>query len=154
MAQRVDVQYIQFYTHGNAAKRIAPAANFYTGQLPQRKKRKIHRIYVDPVATLGIVVALTMLIMMAVGVGQLRAEQQETARMVAYVEQLHQKNVSLQAQYDAECDLDAVEKTALALGMIPQKNAEHISIQVELPQQIEQVSIWERIGTFLTGLFA
>ena len=156
MAQRVDVQYIRFYTQGNAAKKVAPAANFFTSQLPKMKKRKLQRRYVDPVALLGTVVAVCMLIMMVVGVSQLRAEQEKTAAMVQYVEQLQDKKESLQAQYVEECDLEAVEKTALALGMIPQKDAEHTTIDVELPQtqEIEQINLWQRIGTFLTGLFA
>ena len=118
------------------------------------KKRKVHRIYVDPVATLGILVAVSMLIMMAVGVSQLRSEQTETAAMVEYVQQLQGENVALQAQYDEECDLEMVEKTALALGMIPRQDAPHVSIEIPMPQQQETVSLWQRIGTFLTGLFA
>ena len=156
MAQRVDVQYIQFYTQGSAARKIQPAVKPQTGTLPQIKKRKIQRVYVDPVAALGTVVALCMLVMMMVGIGQLRNEQIRTAEMTAYVEQLQAKNIALQTQYEEECDLEAVEKTALALGMIPQPQATHTSIQIELPvvENHMQVSLWQRIGTFLTGLFA
>lgn len=154
MAQRVDIQYVKFYTQGSAARRVAPVVPVHTSALPQMKKRKIQRIYVDPVATLGIVVAVCMLIMMAVGVAQLRSEQRQTAAMAEYVEQLREENAVLQARYTEECDLEAVEKTALALGMIPQQEATHISIQVEPSQTEEPVSLWQRIGTFLTGLFA
>jgi len=156
MAQRVDVQYVNFYTHGSVARRVAPAIPFNVGVKPRPKKRKMQRIYVDPVAMLGIVVAVCMLVMMALGLSQLRAEQQKTADMVEYVEILRMENERLQIKYTAECNLEVVEKTALALGMIPQAEAEHISVQVELPQaqDSEPVSIWQRIGTFLTGLFA
>ena len=156
MAQSVDVRYVQFYTHGSAAKRIAPAAIPLISALPKPKKRKIQRIYVDPVATLGIVVAVCMLIMMAVGVSQLRVEQQKTAQMMSYVEQLQQENASLQAEYLAECNMEEVEKTALALGMIPLEDAIYTPIEVEIPalDSTQQASIWQRIGTFLTGLFA
>jgi cell division protein FtsL len=157
MAQRVDVQYIRFYTQGNTAKRIAPAmTGNITGQLPQMKKRKLQRIYIDPVALLGIAVAAVMLVMMAVGVSRLMVEQDKTVAMQTYVEQLQAENESLQAKYDAGCDLETVQKTALALGMIPQNSAERVSIEVECIQQqtMEQVSLLQRIGTFLTGLFA
>ena len=156
MAQRVDVQYVRFYTQGSAARRILPAAKPQTGVLPKMKKQKTHRIYVDPVALLGTAVAVCMLIMMMVGISQLRVEQQKTADMVAYVEQLQQENIALQEKYDTECDLEAVEKTALALGMIPCSEASRTSIHVELPpvENDVQVSLWQRIGTFLTGLFA
>ena len=156
MAQRVDVQYIHFYTQGSAAKRILPVEKAQTGTLPQMKKKKIQRIYIDPVATLGTVVAVCMLIMMMVGISQLRVEQQRTTDMAAYVEQLQAKNTALQTQYEEECDLESVEKTALALGMIPSQQASRTSIQVEIPvvEGEMQATIWERIGTFLTGLFA
>ena len=156
MAQSVDVRYVQYYTHGSAAKRIAPAAIPLISALPKPKKRKIQRIYVDPVATMGIVVAVCMLIMMAVGVSQLRVEQQKTQQMISYVENLQQKNASLQAEYMAECNMEEVERTALALGMIPRADAIYTPIEVELPmlEDVQQASIWQRIGTFLTGLFA
>lgn len=156
MAQRVDIQYVRFYTSGSAAQRVAPAISVHTGALPQIKKRNLQRIYVDPVATLGIVVAVCMLVLMLVGVFQLRAEQRQTAAMVEYVELLRQENESLQAKYEVERDLESVKEIALALGMIPQEEAPHISIQVEphQPEVPEQMNFWQRIGTFLAGLFA
>ena len=156
MAQNVDVRYVQYYTNGSAAKRIAPAVIPLISALPKPKKRKLQRIYVDPVATLGIVVALSMLIMMVVGISQLRVEQQKTAQMMSYVESLQQENRSLQEEYLAECNMEEVEKTALALGMIPREDALYTPIEVELPEiaDAQQASIWQRIGTFLTGLFA
>ena len=156
MAQRVDVQYIRYYTQGSAAKRVLPAVKQQTGAIPQMKKKKIQRIYVDPVATLGIVVAVCMFVAMIVGITNLRAEQQKTAEMTAYVEMLQEKNAALQTQYMEQCDLEAVEKTALALGMIPCEEANRTTIEVELPpmENEKPASIWQRIGTFLTGLFA
>ena len=155
MAQRVDIQYVRFYTQGSAAKKVAPAISVHTGALPQIKKRKVQRIYLDPVALLGTAVALCMLVMMLVGLSSLRTEQEKTASMVEYVEQLRQENEALHAQYAAECDLEKIQETALALGMIPREEATHIAIQVQIPPvQEAPVSLWHRIGTFLTGLFA
>jgi hypothetical protein len=156
MAQNVDVPYVQYYTSGSTAKRIVPAAIPLISALPKRKKQKLQRIYVDPVATLGIVVALSMLIMMVVGISQLRVEQQKTAQMMSYVERLQQENASLQEEYLAECNMEEVERTALALGMIPREDAAYTPIEVEVPEaaDVEQASVWHRIGTFLTGLFA
>ena len=156
MAQRIDVQYIKFYTHGSTAARVAPVKPVHTDTIPKKKKRVIYRISVDPVAMLGIVVAVSMLIMMAVGVTNLQKEQRSTRAMERYVALLQQENEELQARYAAEVDLEAVEQTALALGMIPIEQAERFCIEVNVPvQQVEErVSIWNSIGTFLTGLFA
>ena len=156
MAQRVDVQYIKFYTQGSAAARVQPAKPAHTATLPKIKKRTVYRVCVDPVAMLGIAVAVCMLIMMAVGVSNFRKERQKTVVMERYVALLQQENEELQARYEAERDLEMVEKTARALGMVPKEQIESVSIQVKIPEpQVEvKVSIWDQLGTFLTGLFA
>jgi len=156
MAQRVDIQYVQFYTQGSAAKKVAPAISVHTGALPQVRKHKRKSVCIDPVAILGIAVAMCMLIMMLVGVSQLKQAQQNTVAMEQYVEQLRQENKQLEACYEEGCDLEAIEKTALALGMVPGKNVENTIIHVEVPQEpaVVQTTLWQRIGTFLTGLFA
>ena len=154
MAQRVSINYVQFYTQGSAAKQVAPAISVHTGALPQVKKRKVRRVVIDPVAIMGSLVAVCMAITVLIGWSNLQAEQKKTQTMIAYVAQLQQENEALHTQYDAECDLEKIEQTALALGMIPREDAARIEITVELPpQQQEAVSIWQQIGTFLTGLF-
>ena len=154
MAQRVDVQYIQYNTQDTTARRVLPVVAPYFRPLPAAKKRKVQRICVDPVALFGIVVAACMMIMMAVGVSQLRVEQEKSAVMADYVQRLEIRNDQLKAEYAASCDLEAVEKTALALGMIPAQDATRTTITVEPVQTQQEVNLWNRIGTFLTGLFA
>jgi len=155
MAQRIDVQYVQFYTGGNAAPKVAPAKPVREMPLPRAKKHKVHRIYVDPVATLGIMVAACMLIMMTVGVVQLRRAQRQSVDMEQYVTGLREENERLQKEYAAGYDLQEIKHDALALGMIPKEEAEQIQIQVQLPQTYEEnESFWQRIRGFITELFA
>ena len=156
MAQRVDVQYVKFYTDGSAAKRVVPAVSVDTGVLPKVKKQKRKVLYVDSVAIFGITVAFVMLISMVAGMIRLHQVQEQTAKMEQYVAVLSMENASLQQAYAETCDIDAVEKTALALGMIPAEDAQQIHVilpAVEVEQQ-EAVSLWNRIGTFLSGMFA
>ena len=156
MANRVQIQYVEYYTQDNTAKRVAPAIPLHTGAIPQIKKRKVYRIYIDPVATLGVVVAVSMMIMMIVGLSNLSSEQKRLEVMEQQVRVLRQENMDLQARYDKELNLDEVKEIALALGMVPGRDVAHSSIEVEMPQVEEpaRISIWNRIGTFLTGLFA
>ena len=156
MANRVQIQYVEYYTQDNTAKRVAPAILLHTGAIPQIKKRKVYRIYIDPVATLGVVVAVSMMIMMIVGLSNLSSEQKRLEVMEQQVRVLRQENMDLQARYDKELNLDEVKEIALALGMVPGRDVAHSSIEVEMPQVEEpaRISIWNRIGTFLTGLFA
>ena len=158
MARKPDVQYICLYTDGSAARKVASAFSVQPATtLPKIKKKKCKRIYIDPVATLGIVVAVCMLVLMAVGIARFASVQQQNRTMEQYVAQLENKNMSLSQEYTSGYDLEEVEKTALALGMVPNDSVQRIVIKVptEQPERTEQtVTLWEHIGIFLTRLFA
>ena len=49
---------------------------------------------------------------------------------------------------------EEIEKAALALGMIPQEQAQSITISVPMPEAVEEPSFWEKTAVFLEGLFA
>jgi hypothetical protein len=75
--------------------------------------------------------------------------------MSAYVDTLQQENTSLKNEFAQNCDLEEVQRTALALGLVPKDQVQHVSIRVpEVPQQEAGPGTWERFYTFLTGLFA
>ena len=154
MARRPDVRYINFYTEGSAARKVAPVEPLKVLQPPRVRKRKRIVLHVDPVATVGIIVSAVMLILMAVGVAQLKAVQQDAVAMASYVQTLQEENAALNATYESSYDLADVEKTALALGLVPKEQVTHITLT--LPQYEEQgkPDVLERFYTFLTGLFA
>lgn len=154
MAQKPAIQYVRYYTDGSAARQVAPLSSVKKSLLPKPRKLKRRNIYIDPVATLGIVVAVSMLVLMTVGIFQFRTAQQETADLERYVQQLTQENQLLEETYEASIDLAEVERSALALGMIPKEDAQHVTIQLSAPQIEEPAGFWERVGAFLTGLFA
>lgn len=155
MAAKHDIRYVQYCTDGSSARKLAPA---YPGakpeKLPKARKQKKLLVYVDPVAIAGIVVAAMMLLMMVIGIGSYNAAQQHTAQMENYVARLRAENDALTESYASGYDLEEVEKMALALGMVPQEEVEHVSIQVSVPQIGQKPGPWERFTTFLTGLFA
>ncbi len=154
MARKPDVQYIRFYTDGSAARKVAPVAPLKTIKLPKVKKQKKLLLYIDPVAIAGIAMAVIMLTLMAVGVMQLKTARQEMQTMAAYVSTLQEENASLQATFSEGYDLDQIEKTALALGLVPKEQVRHVTVSV--PELIveEEPDAWERFYIFLTGLFA
>ena len=156
MAQPMRVEYVQFYTYGSTARKLellvpgkpvaAPKAK------PQVQKRK--RVYVDPVAIFGVIVAVCMLITMFIGLHQLQLARQETVVMEAYVMQLQKENDSYQRQYRDSFNLEDIEKTAVALGMVPMSEVNHSTIDVTEPVQEQEATTWETFTTFLTNLFA
>ncbi len=154
MVRNLDVQYVRYYTAGSAAQKLSPAYTSIKPVLPVPKKRKVHKIYVDPVAVVGIVVAVCMFCMMLTGIRQLQQAQEQTVALENYVAQLENRNQSLQAQFSESYDLRDVERTALAMGMIPQEQATRVTLSVPLPEPEPNPTVWEAVGTFLTGLFA
>ena len=155
MARKPDIQYVRYYTDGSAARQLevhAPQKNKTT--YTRTRKQQGYVIYVDPLAVCGILLAVVMLISMLVGSLQLVMARQQLSDTQAYVTTLHQVNQRLQKTYDESYDLAEVEKSALAIGMIPVSQTQTISIEVEQEQIVEEVTFWERLSVKLEELFA
>lgn len=156
MAPKHDILYVNFYTDGSAAKKIAPA---FPASQPRKKPVAKHKkkpvIYLDPVAVCSLIVAGVLLIMMAVGLTQLQTAQAEAASMESYLDELNAEKARLQDEFDSQVDLKSVEKTALAMGMVPKEQVTTVQIQVdEAPQETPTITIWDRMTAILTNLFA
>lgn len=155
MAQKLPIEYVRFYTDGSAARKLEVAApKLAEPILPKPQKQKRKRVYVDPLAIFGVVVAACMLFTMVVGLVRLHDVQQDQRDMQVYIAYLQQINEQKQAEYADSYDLAQVEKTALALGMVPSSEVKHMTIDVTAPEEPEDTTLWENVGTFLAGLFA
>lgn len=154
MAKHPSVQYVQFYTAGSAACKVATVEQMPTAKLPRVKKRKRVTLYVDPIATAGIVLSAVMLVLMLVGVSQLRQAKQDVATLESQVDTLWQEQRQLNATYEESYDIADVEKTALALGMVPKDQVKQITMKVPPVEPETTPNAWEQIYAFLTGLFA
>ena len=156
MALKPDIMYVSYYTAGSAAYEIErkPAK---PKAAPVHKQRRVKKkvIAVDPVAVCGLLVAVCMFFALVAGVQDYQDSLEQAQRMSAYVEQLKHENSALQHTYENSYDADSVYEMATAIGMVPKENVEHVQIKVELPQKQEvQLSFWENVSLFLTGLFA
>lgn len=151
---QMKVQYIRYSTDGSAARQPLPAFAPWQAKAALKvfTQKKI-RVYVDPVAILGIAVAVCMLVMMAVGMFRLQAVRQEAAVMQSYVTELSAENKALEREYENGYDLESVRQTALALGMVPSQEIRQVSVQIP-ETQVQQPNFVQRIGNFLAGLFA
>lgn len=155
MAQRRPIEYVQFYTLGSAAQKVEVAKPQLAEPVflpPVIRKRK--KVFVDPVAIFGVVVAVCMLITMFVGVGHLRQVRQDADAMEQYVLYLQQVNQEKKDKYHQAYTLEEIEKTALALGMVPMDQVAHQTIDVTPVASEEEPTVLESFGTFLSGLFA
>ena len=124
--------------------------------LPEYQLRRKKAVHIDPVAIIGILTAIFLMITMMVGVTKLVDVRDEAVRLEAQVAQLQAKNHNLSQEYSEGYNLKVIENTALNMGMIPMAEAENITIQVTMPpvEQPQSVTLWDQFTTFLTGLFA
>ena len=158
MTQRMQAQYVQFYIDGSSAKQLNYVAPKKAE--PERKQvqktyiQKVKRILVDPVAIFGLVVAVCMIVTMVLGIFHLNTVYRDVQQMEEYVVYLQHQNKAVKNQYKNSYNLEEIEKTALALGMVPSDQVTHTQIDIPQPVVIKEPTIWENIGTFLTGLFA
>lgn len=158
MARKSDIRYICYYTDGSAARQleVKPPVR-KKAQPPRRRPLKKIVLRVDPIALGGIVLSAVLLVLMLAGGFQLYALRQQAQQMRQYADYLAQQNASLSATYESGYDLEAVEKSALALGMIPADQAENITISVAepaVPVQEKAPDMWERMSAFFEDLFA
>lgn len=157
MAKKTDVRYIQFATDGSVARQLEQLPHKTSGgKLPEPRKKKAMVLYVDPVALLAIGVAICMVIMMAIGLYQLQQANANVAGKQQQVQELVQQNEQLQEEYRNGYDLEAVERTALALGMVPMEQVPHIALPLEQGKQEQTApqTFAEQFFEFWANLFA
>ena len=155
MARKPDIQYVRYYTDGSAARQLeflSPRKR--KAAYPRTKKQPSYVIYIDPLAVAGILLAVVMLISMLVGSIQLAVAKQQLSDMKAYVTTLTQSNEELRKTYEEGYDLAEVEKSALALGMIPADQGSTIFVEVEQEQIMEEPTFWQRLSVKIEELFA
>ena len=98
MNQKPKIQYVgQFYIHGSEARQVElqEKKKHSKTKLPLERLRKAEVVYVDPVAILGITVALVMLVVMVLGALQLQDDWAAYRVMSNYLSKLNSDNAEL-----------------------------------------------------------
>ena len=99
MAGKPDNRYIRYYTVGSAARELAPQAPARPQPTPKPRKVKRITVYIDPVAILGIVTAVFMMICLLVGLVELQEARTQQAVMAEHVRSLTIQNADLTTQF-------------------------------------------------------
>ena len=93
MAVRTDIQYVQFYVDGSTARKPEQKTQAKHAAAPKYRRVKRKVVVVDPVAILGTVVTVCLLVAMLVGFVQYRNIQNKSEQMEQYLKQyLRSKN--------------------------------------------------------------
>ncbi len=154
MIYKHDIQYItDFYTPGSEARQVEPKEQPRKKALPKYVKREQMKIYVDPVALCSVVTAVALIVLMVVSVYQFIGVLEAHEIMENTLTQLRDENAILEHEYHAGYDLDWIEEQALALGMVPVNQVQHVKISVTVPQPEPEPTLWENIVWFFEGLF-
>lgn len=154
-----DIQYIsQFFVPGAEAQVIEfkPAKQKRERKtvLPIAVPEQKIEIRVDPIALCGIIVAVTMIILMAVGVSQYLTVCHQYEAMADQVIDLQNENLQLREEFKAGYDLEDIRTKALGIGMIPIEEATTVAISVVIPEPEPEPTMWDNIVWFMKGLFA
>ena len=156
MAKKPEIQYVgQFYVYGSEAQVVAPKKRKqFQLPKPRLELEKIEKIYVDPVALIGLAVAVVMLVCMVVGACQIRTCWREYETMSHYVSELQRENARLEHNYHISYDLADVEAKALAMGLVPMEEIPTMSVRVTIPTPEAEETTWDELVWFVKGLFA
>lgn len=153
MVNKPEIQYVgQFYVHGSEAPALKKAKKKEHAFLA--KPERVRKVYVDPVAFCGILVAAVMLVALVLGSLQLQQVWQEHAVMQEYLSQLKRENAALEHNYRISYDLDEIKKLSDTLGLVPIEEVETQHVRVTPPEPKPQRTWLDDVRWFFEGLFA
>ena len=155
MAMQPEIRYINAYVSGNVAYQPKKKPQKHQSvQLPKARKQQKLVIPVDMLAICSIFAAVVLAIFLAVGMVQTFQARQEAQEMKNYALSLQEENKQLQETYKSSYDLDEIREIALAMGMVPEAEVQHLQVQVSAPQVVHEPTAWESFWAFMVGLFA
>ena len=153
MARSNEVRYIRYYSAGSTAQKLELPRE--QASLPKPKVRRPAKpvLRVDGLAAVGTVVAAIMLICMVVGFVQVCHTNQQVQQLQEYVAALELEQDALKKEYKMGYDLDEVRLAAQSMGMIPQEQAQRITVSVKEPE-VQIQPWWQSLLVQLRALFA
>ena len=157
MNQKPKIQYVgQFYVHGSEARKLQLQEEKRQAKtkLPLARIKAIEKIYVDPVALVGIAVAVMMLVTMVLGAIQLKRDWDQYEQVAAYVSELKKENARMNHLYRSSYDLEDIKTKAVSMGMVPKSELQTMAVTITIPEPEVEPTRMEEIKFFLEGLFA
>ena len=157
MNQKPKIQYVgQFYVHGSEARQmqLQEEKRQAKTKLPLARIKAIEKIYVDPVALVGIAVAVMMLVTMVLGAIQLKRDWDQYEQVAAYVSELKKENARMNHLYRSSYDLEDIKTKAVSMGMVPKSELQTMAVTITIPEPEVEPTRMEEIRFFLEGLFA
>ena len=119
MARKPEIQYIQYYVDGTAARKPEPQQlpRKQKKPLPQKRRRPRYVLKVQPLAVFGIVLAVVLLCVMFSGISEFLEARRQLQQMQDHVISQRQQNALLREKYEEGINLEEIHRAALALGI-------------------------------------
>lgn len=155
MAQKTEVQYVdRFYVFGTEAPKAAPKPKKPQEKKPADNLEKTKKVYIDPIALSGMVVAVVMLCLLVAGGIHLSGTRAEYDRAKAQLVTLKRQNAQLEHTYHTSYDPEEIREQALSQGMIPAEEAERFTAVFYVPRVPEEPTAWERFWASFAEMFS
>lgn len=155
MAPKPKIQYVgQFYVYGSEARALEVEAQKEKPKtkLPKIRLDRFQKLYIDPVALGGLLVAALILVALALGMNKLDESWQEHNRMSAYLTELKRSNATLSHSYHTGYDADAVREAAKSVGYIENENAQYMLITPRVPKKAAEPTWKDDVIWFVKSL--
>ena len=154
MANKPEIQYIRYYTDGSAARKPEIKVALPKKTAPKKKKAVVRKICIDPIAVIGLVVSCVLLLCMATSFTELMEVRAQQQQLQSYVDTLREEKDELEETYRDGYTLKEIEQMALAMGMVPHQEVQHITVHLPEREPVAEPTFWQQVTHFLTSLFA
>ena len=158
MANKPKIQYVgQFYVYGSEAKKVAQeeprkVRKGYLPPLPDLNQERVIRL--EPVAVVGIVMAMVLFVSIVTGALGIQSAWQEFRVAKNHLEQVQSQHHQVEARYEESYSLSDIKAVAENMGLVPVSQVKHITLLVTMPEPEPVRTLWEDVCWFVEGMFA
>ncbi len=140
---------------GGSAHWLEPDSPELPGKASSHRRiRRKTTIFIDPLAALGTLVALGLMVCMVVGMFQVEQVNRQIQQVQTELSTLKSRQAILQAEYTRGYDLQEIYQAALDLGMVPMGEAEHRPVHIPARESSQERPWWEQWWMDFQDLFA
>lgn len=155
MAQKTEIQYVgQFYVFGSEAPQPKAQPKKAKVKRPELHLKRLQKVYVDPVALCGMLIAVVMLSFLIAGAYHLRDTRAAYDQMKAQLVELKRDNIKLNHEYHTSYNLEEIRAQAEKLGMVDAEEAERFTVFFSVPKEEKKNSAWDDFVWLISGMFS
>ena len=153
---KTESRYIQYYTAGSEARElVVPVLRAEAKPEKRSRKSRMPVLYIDPLAILGMVTALVLMVCVLVAFGQYKQAKADYEHVYNYNFTLKQQYEDLQETYAGSYNKEDVRMEVILMGYVPSSMVQHVTIRAEKPAELPaQPGVLEQAWMYLTELFA